>query len=94
MAVSSRVNDGNFSGRALDMYKDYYIEQTRGGKFRIYENADGYSQTSGSVQKKGTVIRRYDPDAGAKEGCVATFASVKDAESYIDRWLTSTKRGR
>lgn len=85
--MSSRVNDGNFNGRDLDAYRDFYIEAQRNGRYRIYENGDGYSQTTGGITKKGKAVRRYDPDAGEREGCIGEWSSVKDAENYIDRWL-------
>jgi hypothetical protein len=91
MAVTERVNDGNFSGREIACYSDgvndYWIEQQRNGRFRIYESADTYSQTSGGVTMKGKAIRRYDPDAGAQEGKIGEWKTVAECEAYIDRWM-------
>jgi hypothetical protein len=94
MATSSRVNDGNFTGRDMDAHGEFYIEAQANGRYRIYENADGYSQTTGGITRKGAVVRRYDPDAGDSEGKIGEWKTATEAIAYIDRWLTSPKSRR
>lgn len=57
------------------------------GKWRIYEHWSDYTSVSGGIIRKGKVIRRYDPEAGQREGLPAAFDSKADAVAYAERWL-------
>lgn len=87
MPVSERVRDDD---DAADHAQGYLICAV-GKRFGIYEDASYYSQTSGGVQKRGTRVRRYDPDAGDQEGRFAAFDTPSDAVAYCNRWLASPK---
>lgn len=63
MAVSARVKDDERWDEMIrnpDDKEDYYIKETYPGKFRVYRNADYYSQTSGGVGMLGTAMRDAD----------------------------------
>lgn len=83
MPVSARVRDGD---NAEDHVNGHLICKV-GRKFGIYGDASYYSQTSGGVQKRGTLVRRWDPDAGDLEGKPAKFATLAEAVAYAERWL-------
>lgn len=83
MPVSERVADDD----EVEAHGKYLIGKVK-NKYRIYEDGSYYSQTSGGVIKKGTAVRRWDPDARDKEGKFAEFPTITECEQYIDRWLS------
>ena len=85
--VSDRVRDDDDA----DDHVNGHLICKAGGKFGIYEDASYYSSTSGGVQKRGRLVRRWDPDAGDQEGRPARFDTLAEAVAYAKRWLGGAK---
>lgn len=68
---------------------DGYLVVKRGKKYRVHEDASSYTWSGPTAAhvKVGKMVRRYDPDAGDREGKPAAFDSFEAAEAYIKRWL-------
>ena len=64
-----------------------YIIVKRGAGYRIHEDGS----ESGSANRRqvvtGAIVRRYDPEAGDREGKPATFPTPEEASAYVKRWL-------
>lgn len=53
------------------------------GKWRLYEAwKDGDDRIS-----KGRCVRRFDPEAGDREGLPAAFETMEAAVGYAKRWI-------
>lgn len=94
MAISNRVQQNQFTDQCevVSAGVDTYIIDRCGKFFGIWELIEGYTQTSGQTMNKGKRVIRYDLDAGPLEGTRAKFATVAEAEEYIHKWLTRSKR--
>ena len=80
MAISShcqtidrRTERGEFHGNA----RGEYVICPSGKKWRVYEDATGYSQTSGITLQRGKVMR-------STSGKPITFATQAEATAWID----------
>ncbi len=91
MATSNRVRKEGFSDECEFLGTKRYtlvVDKVK-GKWRIYEAVEEYSSTTGGFVSKGKTIRRYDPEAGDKEGKFAQFTSKQEAIEYAEKWLIS-----
>lgn len=66
-----------------------YLVVKRGKKYRVHHDNSSYSYSgpTGAHVKIGAMVKRYDPDAGDKEGKAAAFDTPDEAIAYIKRWL-------
>ncbi len=88
MSTSYRVRQDDFSpkGEVIDNLP-FAVDFVR-GSWRIYEQYSDYNPVTGGHIRKGNVVRRYDPDAGASEGKPASFDTKEAAFEYARKWLT------
>jgi hypothetical protein len=73
MAVSARVRQDVDA----EAHGDYFIKRVGSG-FRVYEDASGYSSTSGGFIALGKVLRD-------DEGKPVTLPTLEAARSWIDK---------
>jgi hypothetical protein len=70
------------------------IVPTARGKWRIYEDATGYSQRSGQTIKRGKLVRRFDAECDY-DGRPAEFDTLEQASAYaltLDRAELKARR--
>ena len=58
-------------------YNGYLLGQTKGGRWRVYEDATSYNSRSGQIMMKGPVMRDVDDS-------IFTFNTQAVAEAWID----------
>lgn len=84
---SYRVREDEFSANGECLSVEGFAVDLVRGKWRIYEQYHDYSATSGGMERKGKVVRRYDHDAGNREGLPAVFNTKGEAITYAEQWL-------
>jgi hypothetical protein len=85
--LSSRVQADQFSKLAEVIDDNWMVDFVRGG-WRLYEYHQEYTTTTGGWLKRLKAARRWDPEAGAEEGRMATFKTKEEAVAYHVKWLS------
>jgi hypothetical protein len=91
--ISSRVAETSERVERAEFEGDYILAPTTRGKWRVYEDGSGYSQTSGQTIKLGKLVRRFDAEADY-DGSIAQFDTADLARAYAQKLTREAKESR
>lgn len=91
--ISNRVAETSERIERAEFEGDYILSPTAKGKWRVYEDGSGYSQTSGQTIKLGKLVRRLDADSDY-DGRIAQFDTLELAQAYARKLTSINRQGR